>query len=117
MFAASGTLLLVHTDESSELERMRTHLRTSAPGACPRRLWASLHAALSLTHLRCANNRTPEHLLSGAPQKQAGIIHTTLLRVLTPVQLPRSVIEAIQTRCQHWTQELRGTKLCITRVW
>ena len=55
--------------------------------------------------------------MAGAPEKQAGIIHTTLLRVLMPVQLPRSVVEAIQTRCERWTQELRGTRLCITRAW
>ena len=54
---------------------------------------------------------------AGAPEKQARIIHTTLLRVLTPLQLSRSVIEAIHTRCEEWTCKLHGTRHCITKVW
>ena len=63
------------------------------------------------------NNKILPSFRTGAPRKQAQILHSTLLRVLTPVQLPPDVIAAIQRECQQWTQKLRGTRLCLTKAW
>ena len=69
--------------------------------------------------LSCRDCRlhTALHACTGAPRKQAAILHSTLLRILTPRQLEPDVIAAIQEQCQRWTQQLRGTTLSITRAW
>ncbi|CAL8467549.1 g7087 [Coccomyxa elongata] len=53
----------------------------------------------------------------GAPRKQTNIIHTTLLRILSPEQLPPASIAAIQNECIQWTERLRGTRLSIKKAW
>ncbi|BDA42804.1 hypothetical protein COCOBI_03-6970 [Coccomyxa sp. Obi] len=53
----------------------------------------------------------------GAPKKQANIIHTTLLRILSPVQLPPASRATIQKECDQWTERLRGTRLSFRKAW
>lgn len=53
----------------------------------------------------------------GRPTKQTGIAHTTLLRVLTPQQLPAEASTAIQSICRTYTASLRGTLIPVHRLW
>ena len=53
----------------------------------------------------------------GRPTKQTSIAHTTLLRVLTPQQLPAEASAAIQGICRKYTANLRGTKISVDRLW
>ena len=49
--------------------------------------------------------------------KQTNIVHSSLLRVLTPEQLSKATISAISQKCQQWTSKLRGTQLSLPEAW
>ncbi|KAK9851129.1 hypothetical protein WJX84_011658 [Apatococcus fuscideae] len=53
----------------------------------------------------------------GRPTKQAGIAHTTLLRLMTPEQLPPECIAAIQEICHRHTASLKGLKISVDQLW
>ena len=53
----------------------------------------------------------------GRPTKQAGIAHTTLLRLMTPEQLPPECIAAIQEICHRHTASLKGIKISVDQLW
>ncbi len=53
----------------------------------------------------------------GAPPKQASILHTTLLRILTPAPLDRSVRNAIATECAAFSQSFRTARVNVTSLW
>ena len=44
-------------------------------------------------------------------------MHSSLLRILTPEQLSKSTISAINQTCQQWTTKLRGTQLKLPEAW
>lgn len=83
ILAPSGVLLLLFLDvtdaRGGQVDRLRSRLRESFPGA---------------------------------PKRQPRVVlHCTLLRLLTPVQLPRITREQIDALCQELTQEMRGTRV------
>jgi hypothetical protein len=43
----------------------------------------------------------------GASDRQAVIIHTTLMRVLTAAPLPRGAVRAIDEACEEWSRKVR----------
>ncbi|CAK0787485.1 hypothetical protein CVIRNUC_010705 [Coccomyxa viridis] len=53
----------------------------------------------------------------GCPVKQTNIVHSSLLRILTPEQLSKGAIFAINQVCQQWTNKLRGTQLSLPEAW
>ncbi|KAK9806058.1 hypothetical protein WJX73_010102 [Symbiochloris irregularis] len=55
--------------------------------------------------------------LPGAPKRQTNIIHTSLLRILSPQQLDDKTREAVQAKCDEWTQKLRGKELPCSALW
>ncbi|KAK9821690.1 hypothetical protein WJX74_008619 [Apatococcus lobatus] len=67
----------------------------------------------TLNHIRAKLR----HAFPGHPTKQTSIAHTTLLRVLTPQQLPAETSTAIQHICQEHTASLCGTKISVDRLW
>ena len=44
-------------------------------------------------------------------------MHSSLLRILTPEQLSKGAIFAINQVCQQWTDKLRGTQLSLPEAW
>ena len=44
-------------------------------------------------------------------------MHSSLLRILTPEQLSKATISAIDQYCQQWTGKLRGTQLALPEAW
>lgn len=53
----------------------------------------------------------------GAPIRQPKtVIHCTLMRLLTPVQLPRATREHIDAACQSITKELRGLRVRLPQL-
>ncbi|GFH19403.1 uncharacterized protein HaLaN_16345 [Haematococcus lacustris] len=68
----------------------------------------------AVTGLRQALRRT----FPGACAKQANIIHTSLLRILGPAQLPRETIAAIVALCDKLTAKLaHHTQLAPSALW
>ena len=55
--------------------------------------------------------------LAGAPSKQPAIIHTTLLRMLSPQQLGAEQRQAISAHCGKLTAQLTGRKLICRSLW
>eukprot|EP01025_Chloroclados_australasicus_P000247 TRINITY_DN10118_c0_g1_i1.p1 TRINITY_DN10118_c0_g1~~TRINITY_DN10118_c0_g1_i1.p1 ORF type:complete len:202 (+),score=22.71 TRINITY_DN10118_c0_g1_i1:25-606(+) len=53
----------------------------------------------------------------GAPSKQAGIIHTTLMRILTPSSIDEHVRSDIMRICDKWTKKLAGRTWTPENVW
>ena len=53
----------------------------------------------------------------GRPTKQTSIAHSTLLRVLTPQQLPTEASAALQVICQKYTASLRGIRISVDCLW
>ncbi|CAL5222478.1 g4850 [Coccomyxa viridis] len=53
----------------------------------------------------------------GCPTKQTNIVHSSLMRILTPEQLSLATRQAIQQRCQDWTEHMRGTQLNLPEAW
>ncbi|KAI8468823.1 MAG: hypothetical protein J3K34DRAFT_295501 [Monoraphidium minutum] len=53
----------------------------------------------------------------GASDRQAVIIHTTVLRVMTPRQLPAAAAGAVRAECARWTRKLRGTRVTPSSFW
>lgn len=53
----------------------------------------------------------------GAPTKQTTIIHTSLLRILSPNQLSDQEKQKVQHLCELWTQRLRGKKIPCQTLW
>ena len=49
--------------------------------------------------------------------KQPDIIHTSLLRVLSPINPDEYTRKAIQRVCDKWTHKLRGTEWTAAHVW
>lgn len=78
-----------------------------------------LHACLTHTHsqveaLRAACNQT----FPGAPQKQASIIHTTLLRIVSGAELlTAELVTPIQAALDEWTSKLRGDLYRPSGLW
>ncbi len=54
---------------------------------------------------------------AGCPTKQTNIVHSSLMRILTPEQLSPATRQAIQQKCQDWTEQLRGTQLHLPEAW
>jgi hypothetical protein len=50
--------------------------------------------------------RSMARAFPGASDRQASIVHTTVLRVLTAAQLPRPVVDAIDRTCEEWTRKV-----------
>jgi hypothetical protein len=48
---------------------------------------------------------------------QSTIIHTSLLRVLTPDQLTPDTTASIAAACERWTQRLAGRRLVVPAAW
>lgn len=64
--------------------------------------------------LRAACNLT----FPGAPRKQASIIHTTLLRVVSGAELlTQELITPIQAELDVWTTKLRGNLFRPSGLW
>lgn len=53
----------------------------------------------------------------GACAKQASIIHTSLLRLLSDEQLSGETVKAVAELCARWTQKLRGKVLVPSATW
>ncbi|GLC33614.1 hypothetical protein PLESTM_000092000 [Pleodorina starrii] len=53
----------------------------------------------------------------GASTKQATIIHSSLLRVMSPGPLGREAVAAISEACRRWTAKLRGTRYSPRTLW
>ena len=53
----------------------------------------------------------------GASARQATIVHTTLLRVLSARPLARAAVEAVDAECRRWTDKLRGTRVTPEALW
>ena len=54
---------------------------------------------------------------AGCPTKQTNIVHSSLMRILTPEQLSPATRQAIQRKCQDWTKQLHGTQLHLPEAW
>ena len=54
---------------------------------------------------------------TGAPTKQPGIMHTSLLRVLTPASLSPLQQQAVVAHCAQLTDSWRGRKIVCRRLW
>ncbi|KAG2494072.1 hypothetical protein HYH03_007715 [Edaphochlamys debaryana] len=53
----------------------------------------------------------------GASTKQASIIHSSLLRIVTPHPLGAAAVEAVSAACERWTERLRGTLYKPKTLW
>ncbi|GLI59704.1 hypothetical protein VaNZ11_001649 [Volvox africanus] len=53
----------------------------------------------------------------GASTKQASIIHSSLLRIVSPRPLGRPAVDAISAACRRWTAKLRGTRYSPKTLW
>lgn len=54
---------------------------------------------------------------AGCPTKQTNIVHSSLMRILTPQQLEMATRRAIDSKCQEWTGRLRGAQLQLPEAW
>ena len=54
---------------------------------------------------------------AGCPTKQTNIVHSSLMRILTPEQLSPATRHAIQEKCREWTEQLHGTQLHLPEAW
>lgn len=52
----------------------------------------------------------------GAPPKQAIILHTTLIRILTPNQLDEATRSRIATECSEWSASFQGEQVEILKL-
>ncbi|PNW86371.1 hypothetical protein CHLRE_02g083850v5 [Chlamydomonas reinhardtii] len=53
----------------------------------------------------------------GASTKQATIIHSSLLRIVSSTPLGRQAVAAISEACKSWTARLRGTRYSPRHLW
>lgn len=53
----------------------------------------------------------------GASTKQASIIHTSLVRVVSAKQLPQATKQAVLALCKRWTGKLKGTLYSPDNLW
>ena len=67
----------------------------------------------NLTHLRQQLTKA----FPGAPARQAQIIHVSVLRLLTPLQLSAEDRQRLQAVCNEYTQKLQGTQVTATQLW
>ncbi|PRW57675.1 hypothetical protein C2E21_3465 isoform B [Chlorella sorokiniana] len=56
------------------------------------------------------------HAFPGGPPKQSTIVHASIARVLTPSQLSKEHIAAVQEVCDRWTSRLRGQRFDPDRI-
>ena len=54
---------------------------------------------------------------AGCPTKQTNIVHSSLMRILSPQQLETATRQAIDRKCQEWTDRLCGTQLQLPEAW
>jgi hypothetical protein len=55
--------------------------------------------------------------LVGGPTWQPNIIHTSLLRILTPVNLDDYTRQLIADKCHEWTTRLQGRSWTPKHMW
>lgn len=53
----------------------------------------------------------------GASSKQSTIIHSSLLRILSPTPLGAEAVSAISAACERWTEKLRGKLYSPRTLW
>ncbi|KAG2446741.1 hypothetical protein HYH02_008302 [Chlamydomonas schloesseri] len=53
----------------------------------------------------------------GASTKQATIIHSSLLRIVSSTPLGKEAVAAISESCKNWTARLRGTRYSPRHLW
>ncbi|KAI7843732.1 hypothetical protein COHA_002630 [Chlorella ohadii] len=56
------------------------------------------------------------HAFPGGPPKQSTIVHASIARVLTPSQLSKEHIAAVQEVCDRWSGRLRGQRFDPDRI-
>ena len=108
LLADSGVLLICYTDRSGQLQDIRKRFHTAFPGT---------RALTSIGKAAGADEPDQRSLRTGSPSKQTTIIHTSLLRILTPEQLSSERREAISAHCAQLTAKLRGRRLACRRLW
>ncbi|GFR49436.1 hypothetical protein Agub_g11494, partial [Astrephomene gubernaculifera] len=75
--------------------------------------WTEVGEGAAISGLRHRLRET----FPGASTKQATIIHSSLLRIVSSEPLGRAAVEEVSAACQRWTERLRGTLYRPKTLW
>ena len=80
------------------------------------------HAERNAIMIRAAScslliDRLGFQALPNASTKQNTIMHCTLLRYLTPQELPQDVLQHVHNICSAWTDRLQGRRIHVNALW